>query len=103
MLNNRSVIEVLRLASACVDVPAGDLSDGIARNGVAPDAKWLHIRNLASEPERAWLKIKRGGTWFYIADDDMNSRVSFTLLSALFSSVVGEVPGSKPLLTLPVR
>jgi len=103
VLNNRSVMEVLRLASAYVDVPPGDLSDGIARNRVAPDAKWLQIRNSVAEPERAWLKIKRGSIWFYIADDDVNSRVSFTLLSALFASVVGEVPGSKPLLTLPVR
>jgi len=103
VLNNRSVMEVLRLASAYVDVPAGDLSAGIARNRVAPDAKWLEIRNSVSEPERAWLKIKRSGSWYYIADDDVNSRVSFTLLSALFASVVGEVPGAKPLLTLPVR
>jgi hypothetical protein len=103
VLNNRSVMEVLRLASAYVDVPAGDLSAGIVRNRVAPDAKWLQIRNSATEPERAWLKIKRSGSWFYIADDDVNSRVSFTLLSALFASAVGEVPGAKPLLTLPVR
>lgn len=60
-------MEVLRLASAYVDVPAGDLSAGIARNRVAPDAKWLQIRNSASEPERAWLKIKRSGSWYYIA------------------------------------
>jgi hypothetical protein len=103
VLNNRSVIEVLRFASAYVDVPAQDVAAGLVRPRAAPTAPWLKILSSASEPANAWLKIRREGTWYYIAADDLNSRVSFTLLRGLFSSVVGEVPGSKPLLTLPVK
>jgi len=103
VLNNRSVMEVLRFASAYVDVPPQDLAAGIVRTRAAPDAGWLEIRSSPVEPTRAWLKIRREGTWYYIADDDLRSRVSFTLLRSIFSSVVGEVPGSNPLLTLPVK
>ena len=92
VLNNQSVMEVLRLASVYVDVPAGDLSAGIARNRVAPDAKWLQIRNSAAEPERAWLKIKRRGIWYYIADDDVNSRLQ--LYAAERAVLVGRGRGT---------
>lgn len=34
---------------------------------------------------------------------DLTSRVGFTLLNSLFSSIVGEVPGAKTLPTLPVK
>jgi hypothetical protein len=103
VLNNRSVMEVLRFASAYVDIPPEDIAAGIVRARAAPEAEWLEIRSSPDEPTRAWLKIRRAGTWYYIAEDDLGSRVTFTLLRSLFSSVVGEVPGSKPLLTLPVK
>ncbi len=103
VLNNRSVMEVLRFASAYVDVPPDELASGLVRDRAAPRSEWLKIRASEGEPENAWLKIKHNGTWYYIAGDDLPSRVSFSLLRALFSSVVGEVPGSKPLLTLPVK
>ncbi len=51
----------------------------------------------------AWLAVERGGRWFYIRADDLDTRISFALLNAIFASVVGEAPGGKPLLTLPVR
>jgi len=102
-LNNRSVMDVLRFASAYVKVPSQDLAEGIVRTRAAPETEWLRIQSSPTEPSGAWLKIKRGATWYYIAGDDLTSRISFTLLRALFSSVVGEVPGAKPLLTLPVR
>lgn len=103
VVNNRSVMEVLRFASAYVQVPAGDLAAGRVRDRAAPEVKWLQIKASPTEPAKAWLKIERSGTWYHIAEDDLTSRISFTLLSALFASVVGEIPGSKPLLTLPVK
>jgi hypothetical protein len=79
--------------------PEGNVSS----NGDRPSAKWLEIRTSQSDPCDAWLKIKYHGSWFYIASNDLASRESFTLLEAIFSSVVGSVPGAKPLLTLPVK
>ena len=104
VLNNRSLMEVLYFASTLVQVPEADLAQGRARSD--PDRleqDWLKVLNSPTEPSDAWIKIKYRGYWFYIAEDDLNSRAAFTLLDAMFSSVVGNVPGGKPLLTLPVK
>lgn len=103
VVNNRSVVEILRFASTYVEAPSGDLSRGIVRARTSPGTSWLRIHTASSDPGNAWIKVQRDGAWFYIAEDDLDSRVAFTLLNAIFSSVVGQVPGAKPLLTLPVK
>jgi len=104
VLNNRSMMEVLYLSSTSVDVPESDLAQGRVRNNADRiEREWLKINSSAIEPANAWIKIKFRDTWFYIVGDDLSSRASFTLLDAMFASVVGNVPGAKPLLTLPVR
>lgn len=103
VLNNRSMMEVLYMASSYVKVPAEDFANQIAndkRDSFETD--WLDIRVAKDEPSDTWLKVNYHGRWFYIALQDVKSRASFTLLDALFASVVGDVPGAKPLLTLPV-
>jgi len=103
VVNNRSVMEVLRFASAYVDVPKRDLAAGTVRDRIPPARDWLNIEVSDTEPSNAWLAVERDGSWFYIRNDDIGSRISFTVLNSLFASVVGEVPGAKPLLTLPVN
>jgi len=104
VLNNRSVMEVLYFASRYVAVPDADLTQKrVSADSRRPDTDWFSILNSASEPSDAWLKVKYRDSWFYIAGDDVRSRASFTLLDALFASVVGNIPGAKPLLTLPVK
>lgn len=103
VLNNRSILEVLFFASAYVQVPEAHLSRGYVSDPTLSDGDWLHILVSPNVPSDAWLKIKYRGYWFYIASSDLTSRISFALLNALFESVVGNVPGAKPLLTLPVK
>jgi len=104
VLNNRSMMEVLYFASTSVEVPDSDLGQGVARHATQRvDSDLMTIHSSTVEPAKSWIKIKYRNTWFYIDDNDLNSRASFTLLDALFASVVGNVPGAKPLLTLPVR
>lgn len=102
VVNNRSIMEVLYFASTYVEVPREHAERGYVdeRGHVASD--WLHIASSPTEPENAWMKVKYHGQWFYIAGADVTSRKSFSLLEAMFDSVVGNVPGGKPLLTLPV-
>lgn len=40
--------------------------------------------------------------WFYIADNDRESRKTFALLSLLLTLQAGEIPQTGPILTLPV-
>jgi len=104
VVNNRSMMEVLYFASTAVELPKADIA--LARPNESTDdivAEWLQIRTSSEQPEHAWISIKYRASWFYIADDDLKSRASFSLLNAMFSSIVGNVPGAKPVLTLPVK
>jgi len=103
VVNNRSMMEVLFFASAFVQVPEADVSRQVVRQEGLVDPDWLSVRVSPDDPSDAWLKVKFRGQWFYIAANDLKSRESFGLLDALFESVVGNVPGAKPLLTLPVN
>lgn len=103
VVNNRSMMEILQLAACFVQVPEEDLAHRyVSAIDKKPDTTWLKIRTAEDEPDEAWLKVQYRGHWYYIAADDVYSRSSFSLLDALFASVVGDVPGAKPLLTLPV-
>jgi len=103
VLNNRSMMEVLFFASAFVQVPEAEISSQTVREGGLVDPDWFTVLVSEYEPSDAWLKVRFRGHWFYIPANDLKSRVSFGLLNALFASVVGNVPGAKPLLTLPVK
>lgn len=103
MLNNRSVIEILRFAAASVQVPEEDIERGVVRERDVKLDEYMNVLWSANEPKDAWLKVEYRGRWFYIPETDLNARASFSLVSALFSSVVGQVPGAKPVLTLPVN
>jgi len=102
-LSNRSVLDILRFAAASVDVPEGEITSGRVRKRSVELFEYLDVRTSKSEPRSAWLKVQYRGTWYYIPATDLGSRTTFTLLTALFASVVGEVPGAKPVLTLPVN
>jgi hypothetical protein len=102
-LTNRSVFDILYFAASSVDVPEKDLASGHVRKRGIQLGEYLDVQWSKSEPTNAWLKVQYRGSWFYISATDLNSRTTFSLLSALFASVVGEVPGAKPLLTLPVN
>jgi hypothetical protein len=104
IVNNRSMMEVLYLASTAVEVPRSDAALASKRDhSDRIESTFLQIRTSSQEPAHAWIKIKFRGSWFYIAADDLKSRTTFSLVDAMFASIVGNVPGAKPVLTLPVK
>jgi hypothetical protein len=106
-LQGRSMMEIMQIASAAVQVPAKDTEAGIAfvDPSVTSDAggDWLVVRSSKDEPENASLRIRYRDQWFYVADNDLQSREAFALLNALFAVTGGTVPGANPILTLPVN
>jgi hypothetical protein len=50
----------------------------------------------------AATRVPYRGSWFYIADSDIDSKATFTLLAQFFALSAGEVPSTAPILTLPV-
>jgi len=103
VVNNRSMMELLLFASVMVEVPEAQIAGHVARGESKIDGDWLTVRFSSSDPSNAWVKVRYRGLWFYIPDNDLVSRTSLGLLDAIFQAGVGNVPGAKQLLTLPVK
>ncbi len=105
-LRGRSMMEIMQIASVAVKVPAEHIDAGIAFVDQSPKSNagdaWLVIKSSTNEPSNATLRIKYRNHWFYIEDNDLQSRGAFALLNALFAVTGGTVPGANPILTLPV-
>ena len=99
-MRGRSMMEIMQVASKEIQVPGKDVELGtVSANG---KSVWLNIKSSKDEPGNASLRIKSRDYWFYIEDNDLKSRESFAMLTALFAVVGGTVPGAHPVLTLPV-
>ena len=64
--------------------------------------KVMTIHSQKERPRNAYVAVQHRGWWFYIADDDQNSKTTFSLLNILFSLQAATGKGKAPLLTLPV-
>ncbi len=62
----------------------------------------VHIRSSPVEPLDTFVSIRYGGSYFYIAPDDLESKETFSLLMLLFTLQAGEKPTTSPLLSLPI-
>ena len=106
-LQGRSMMEIMQIASTAVQVPTEDKNAGVAFVNPSPTSDpgdaWLVIKSSKDEPKNATLRIRYRNHWFYIADNDLESREAFALLNALFAVTGGTVPGANPILTLPVN
>jgi hypothetical protein len=104
-LETPSVLEVIRAASAGVEVPEEHLSAGIARPP-APDerASIVSIRSSKTRPENAAVAVEHRGWWFSIDATDTRSKQSFMILRTLIGMRLDQtVPSQQaPLLTVPV-
>ncbi|MEH6584495.1 MAG: hypothetical protein V7754_21360 [Halioglobus sp.] len=108
-LRGRSMLEIMQVASKEVRVPAEAVQRGFAvpnrsqtHSSATGASDWLVIRSSVEAPENSSLTIQRKGYWYYIDDSDLQSRKTFSMLTALFSVVGGTVPGAQPVMTIPV-
>lgn len=62
----------------------------------------FHVRSRRMPPRSASVAVKHRGYWFYIPDDDLNTKATFMLLSQVITLQAGVEAGGGPVLTLPV-
>ncbi len=111
-LNLRSVLQIMTFLSRGVCVPEEHVVSGIApvtldQNGQPYD--WTHItagnflvHAQKHRPRDAEVAVPYRGYWFYIAENDVNSRATLAILEMVFAlQESGDKPGG-PLLTLPI-
>lgn len=113
-IRTRSLMSIFFLLSHNVDARAAHKSAGLVTVPRSPGGaefdwrhtlggKLFHIRESEDRPDLAFLAIPYRGRWFYIADNDLESKSTFMLLTQLFRLQAGAAKAITPALTIPLR
>lgn len=111
LLTTRSLMACLFFLSQGVDPPDADRDAGRVTQTVDATGKpfdWATLTNglmlvsSGSKPEGAYVTVEYRGSWFWIADADLESKTTFALLSQLLELQSGGVENIRPVLTLPI-
>ena len=63
----------------------------------------MRVRSGSARPEEAAVRVEFRNHWFWIDDNDLNSKTTFALLRLLRFLKSGEREGQSPLVTIPAR
>jgi len=113
-IRTRSLMNIFFLLSHQVDTPPEHKANGLVTitrqtNGAEFDwddstgGKLFRIQQSESSPDQAFLAIPYRQHWFYIADNDLESKSTFMLLTQLFRLQAGAAKSVTPTLTIPLR
>jgi hypothetical protein len=101
-LETRSLLDLLRLAAASVEVPPGTPGAG-AFSRPGPAAAGFRIRSAEFQPADARVSAQYRGRWYYIDNEDEASKQWFAMLQLLSSAQLPDTAaGTAPVLTIPV-
>ncbi len=110
-LRLRSVLGAMFYLSQGVEVPPAHEAAGlvtVTRDVGDERYDWqrvldgtFRVRWSRDEPAKAAVKVKHRGTWFFVADDDLETKSTFMLLIQLFNMQAGRGSLPVPLLTIP--
>lgn len=111
-LQTRSVSGILFFLSHNIEVPQMHIDKGLVTvtkdaDGVPFDwnkvtGDLLQVKSSPTPPASAFVKLRYRGHWFYIADNDLESKSTFMLLNQLFNLLAGDIKKAAPVLTIPV-
>jgi len=110
----RSLNSIFFYLSHHVDTPAAHKAAQLVtitkdKNGTefdwssTPAGQLFHIRQSEEQPMDAFIALPYRDHWFYVADNDLESKSTFMLLMQLFRLQAGSAKSEGPTLTLPVR
>ena len=108
-LATRSLNSAMYFLAQGVEVPQADVTDRVAgpntNSGLlgkpGSDERLFRVNSSAEEPERAAVKVHYRNTWFFIEDNDADSKTTFALVSMLVMLQSGDTSKVTPLITLP--
>ncbi|KAJ3057687.1 hypothetical protein HK102_010931, partial [Quaeritorhiza haematococci] len=111
-LHMRSILQIMIFLSKGVCVPVEHVERDIAPNTPGPDGRpyaWTRItagnffvRSSKHRPRHAEVAVHYRDHWFFIPDNDVNSRSILAILEILVSLEDAEARTGGPLLTIPV-
>lgn len=112
-VSTRSLLSALFFLSQGISVPQEHEERGVVTvtkdESTSSAFRWKEVLgNLfqvsysREEPKEAWPRVFYRNHWFYIEEDDLNSKSTFMLLSQLLSLQSGGLASASPALTLSV-
>lgn len=104
----RSMMEIMLQLGFGIDLPPGDVERGRALPGKrqAHDAQakpLVNIRSGTQAPTDTYAAVRYKNNWYWIADDDVASKRTFTFLMILFSLAETGQGVAAPVVTVPSR
>lgn len=104
----RSVLGTMFMLSHVIDVPDGDRAlvtqsqpaSGGPQSWAELLGGWFRVHSSDRRPEDAYVSVRHRGSWFYIRDDDLDSKSTFMLVNYLLALQSAAAEGKGPLLTL---
>ena len=111
-VRTRSMMGILFYLSHNTRVPAADEQGGLVTVTQSADGgrfDWnlvtgnlLKVDSAAQRPPGAFIAVQHRGAWFYIRNNDLESKSTFMLLSQLFNLQAGQIKTVAPALTIGV-
>jgi hypothetical protein len=112
ILSTRSVLAALLYLSKGVEVPEEHYRQGLVTMPVDAEGRpfdWtqvteglFRVRVSKSKPKCAFVAVRYRGYWFYIADNDLSSKSTFSLMIELHNLEITRGVGVTPIPTIPV-
>lgn len=111
-VRTRSLLGALFLLSHSVRPPDAHVRAGLVTvtrraNGAVFDwndalGRLMRIECSPDEPTDAFVRVRYRGHWFFLRDNDLESKSTFMLLSEIFSMQAGSSSAMAPALTIPL-
>ena len=109
----RSIMSVLFYLSQNIKVPDEHKTAGlitVTRTTDGDEFNWddtpagnhFTVHSSKERPANAYISVPHQGYWFYISNDDLETKSSFLLVQQLFNLQAGQSKAEGPTLTLPV-
>jgi len=114
-VRTRSISSVMYYLSQNVKIPEEHIKAGLVTVtktrdgkgvfdwGETPAGSVFQVSFSEEYPENAFIAVPYRNYWFYITDNDLQSKSTFMLLTQLFDLQAGQTQYTGPTLTLPVR
>ena len=105
----RSILNLMETMAAQVEVPTEDLARSRAFPGFEHDkgapgvVRLIRIHSGKSSAPDAFESVKYRNSYFWIDDDDLESKQVFSLIMNLFTMIDAGPTENQPVLTIPTR
>jgi hypothetical protein len=103
---SRSMMEIMLILGAGVELPAEHIGDGRALplpTGDSKIAPLVYIRSGPMPPADTYAAVQFKDHWYWIDDTDITSKRTFTFLMLLFSLAETGQTAAAPVVTVPSR